>query len=119
MARVTALEVKAIIDTDADPTPFIFAATLIVDRIVSDLASDDVLKEIERWIAAHLVAVRDPRLSSESFGGASESLQTGQLGMGLKYTSYGQQALLLDPTGILAALDKKRASVKTIKLGLS
>ena len=108
MARTTALAVQGIIATDttiADITPFIEAAGSIVTDVCLDSSYDTVkLELIERWLAAHFYAVRDPLLTSQGAGGASGSFQ-GQTGMFLQFTSYGQMACLLDTDGNLANLD--------------
>ena len=60
MARVIDAEIKEIIDTTIDTDPFIEAANLVVTaRLANQGIGDDLLKEIERWFAAHLVAIRD------------------------------------------------------------
>ena len=110
--RVTVAEVKEIIDTvlsDAAVTAHIVASHLIVERTLatSDLG-EDTLKEIERWLAAHFVAVQDMRKKSESIGDSSET-NMGNAGMGLDFTPYGQQVKLLDATGQLATIGAKRA----------
>lgn len=115
MARVTGAEVKEIIDTSlsaSDIGPFIEAATLLVTKRLSGAGlGADLLKEIERWLAAHFVSMRDQRVSSRKLGDASDTYQ-GQTGMGLDYTSFGQQAKMLDPTGNLAKLGKPGGRVK-------
>lgn len=115
--RCTEIEVKEIIDTTLTENkiaPFITAANLIVTGILtgSGLLSAQ-LKEIERWLTAHFVAIRDPRISAEKTEGASATYQ-GKTDMGLDHTSYGQQVKLLDTTGALANLGKRKASVETL-----
>lgn len=116
MARVTEAQVTAILDTDLDDlSPFITAASLVVDRVAaadSTLAAADLL-EIERWLAAHFAAIRDERAHSQRQGDSSVTYQ-GKTGKGLEFTSYGQQAMALDPTGILRTLGKPRASLTSI-----
>lgn len=111
-ARVTDAEVLEIIDSSlTDLTPFITVASQQVDRI-SDAGSlsDAVLKEIERWLAAHFVAIRDKQTSQSKVGDASHTYE-GKTGMGLSFTRYGQQALLLDTTGTLVKANVRKASV--------
>lgn len=108
MPRVTGAEVKEIIDTsltDAQVAPFIAAASAMVDQYLGDAGlSDALLKEIERWLSAHLVAVRDPRAQSKGVGDLRIQYR-GRTGLGLDATLYGQQVKALDPTGALASLD--------------
>jgi hypothetical protein len=107
MARVVAHEVKDIIDTDLSDRivqVFIDAANLTVTELLgsnTDL-SDDAKKEVERWLTAHLLAsTRERQAESEKIDVASIVYQ-GKTGKGLESTLYGQQAKLLDTTGILA-----------------
>lgn len=113
MQRVRDADVKEIIDTELNTQPFITAASLQVDRHLSTSGlSAAELKEIERWWAAHLVAIRDPRFLQVRSEGDSINYERGKSGQGLNATSYGQQVLVLDSTGILArATTAKRASI--------
>ncbi len=125
MARVTAADVQEIIEVSAevlaatpDLTPYITAANLMVtDLLGSSSLSDGTLMEIERWMAAHFVAIRDPRRQQERAGSVSESYQY-KLGLRLEVTTYGQQAILLDTTGTLADVNqngaKRSAMVKAL-----
>jgi len=114
--RVTQGEVEAIIETDvADLLPFIVMADLLVTEKLAGLGlSDDMLKEITRWLSAHFVAIRDPRAKQEKTGEAAATFFLGKEGTGLNSTPYGQQALLADITGTLSGLGKGIASVKAI-----
>jgi hypothetical protein len=120
-------DVQAIIDYDPaieNLDPFIEAANELVTEICAPAVngySATRLKQIETWLAAHFLAVRDPRYASESMGQASASVQ-GQVGMNLSLTTYGQQAMLLDTKGGLARLDVhvakgQRATVSITWLG--
>lgn len=117
MARVTEAEVREIIDVDdsISLTPFITAAniTITAQMTGSGLAAA-TLKELERWLAAHFVAIRDPRTSSESIGGTSVSYNAPKLGAGLDSTPYGQQVKLLDSTGILSTVGMRRARIMAV-----
>ena len=102
-------------------TPFIEAASAIVDRIVTCAATRDYTLSsteqelIERWLAAHMFKLSDRQHVSRSTNGASASFG-GQLGTGFEFTSYGQMALRLDPSGCLSSLDK-RQTARMIWLG--
>jgi len=120
-ARVKDLEVRQILPEDADLTvnltPFITAASQMVDRVEAKAAeegsgvsvSDDELKEIERWLTVHLFCIRDRLVSERKIGDAMDRYQ-GKTGMGLDATTYGQQAKMMDPTGELARLGGNRKS---------
>lgn len=101
--RVTVDEVKKLIDTElSDVAPFIKAANLTIDEhLLNDGIGAALLKEIERWLSAHFVAMRERQLTSETAGDAANQYG-GSFGMGLNFTQYGQQVRLLDPTGKLA-----------------
>lgn len=108
MARVSPDEVLEIVGESKkfgqNIVPFITAANLIVTRSVatSTTPSAEELKEVERWLAAHLLAIADEdlRISSEGAEGLSVSYAQ-QIGKNLDGTVYGQQAMLMDPTGLL------------------
>lgn len=108
--RTTPTNVKAIIETDdvsiPDLTPFIEAAHSIVEEVCVPLAyTEQRLELIERWLSAHFYAVRDNRVASEQAGPVRQAFQY-NLGLNLAVTMYGQQAMLLDTKGGLAALNK-------------
>lgn len=113
-ARVTETEVKEIIDTSVNTRAFITAANMVVNQNLQNQGlSNELLKEIERWLAAHFVAIRDPREQSKKVGSSSANYQ-GQTGLGLDHTSYGQQVKVLDYTGTLGNLGFKRASIAVV-----
>lgn len=110
--RVTQEEVRGIVDTDAkfSIAPFIDAATALTDY-VSGQDSDGVLnaallKEIEKNLAAHFYALKDPQYIEKKTGDASAVFQ-GQTGKGLDYTPWGQTAKDLDVSGTLATIGQK------------
>lgn len=111
-ARVTATEVKEIMTgcttSDTIVEVYIGAATLLIDsRFASDtVLSDDQLKELERWLTAHMIASVDFRTTSEEKVGEASVKYTGKWGEGLKSTPYGQMVLLLDVTGKIAKAGK-------------
>lgn len=115
MARVTDEEVREIIDIDStitDLTPYITIANIVVNKNCVDSSLDDAqLKEIERWLAAHFVCIRDPRSASEKAGSVAISYQY-KLGLGLQSSQYGQQAIMLDSSGALARLNKGKKPTK-------
>lgn len=103
-------------------TPFIEAASSIVDDVVACVArkgltafSSAKLELIERWVAAHSYVMSDQTYASRSTAGASASFH-GQTGMYLEATKYGQMAMSLDSSGCLAAVtsgsQRKTASLR-------
>jgi hypothetical protein len=112
--RVDDAGVKTILDTSLDTTPFITVAHLLVEQhLANQGVSEDLLTELERWLAAHFACIRDPRFREARTAGEGMVFELGKPGEGLAATTYGQQALLLDPTGRLALVTTtKRASIK-------
>lgn len=109
---VTDADVKVIISTSKDTAPFIATAALIVtEKLTGQGLSSQLLDKITLYLAAHLVAISasggSGAVTRSKLGDADESYATAQssaaLG-GLRVTSYGQTAIMLDPTGILAGM---------------
>lgn len=103
MARVTDDDVKAIINTTRDTTPFIETANIIVsEELVGKGLSENRLKQIELYLSAHFVAITEENgaLVRKKMGDADESYQL-EKGKGFAMTRYGQQAIDLDTTGII------------------
>lgn len=93
-----------------DLSPFVATSSALIDWVVSN-DSESILittlaELVERWLAAHFYAHADQLLQSKSTGGASGSFQ-GQTGMVLSSTQYGQTAMALDVTGLLAQRSKE------------
>jgi hypothetical protein len=114
-ARVDAEQVRDIISTgltDGQVNAMINTAHLVIEERLGDKRlSASLLGQIELWLAAHYVCMRDPRKKQVKVDDTSVTYQ-GETGMGLKATSYGQQAMDLDPTGTLASTSMKRASLR-------
>ena len=110
MARVTDAEVKTIIETTIDTTPFIDAATLLVDQLVDKGLSDDLLKQIELYLSAHFVTLQERVLKSEEFGDSKEEYFA-DIGKGLDSSNYGQMAKVLDTSGCLANFGNPKATL--------
>lgn len=119
MLRATEAEVKEIIDTtltDEQITPFLNSANVLIADVLSDEGyGAATLKEIERWLAAHFVAIRDPRVAKEKIGDVDAAYH-GKSGLGLNHTPYGQQVMILDHHGKLAEISaaKGPAELKVI-----
>lgn len=112
--RVTAAQVMEIISTSqstAVVNAFINSAHAVVEaNLASASLGETLLTQIELWMAAHFLAMKDQRKSAVKVGDLSVTYQ-GQTGMGLNATQYGQQALAMDTSGTLSALDSKRAMI--------
>ncbi len=125
MEKPSATEVRAIITipasvVDATVEGFIDDAEALVSQC-SVVASSSATKQkaIIKWVTAHMLSnlygTAGP-LGSKALGDASKSYASGfrQYGSGLASTHYGQQALLLEPTGCLANLGKQAAFLKVL-----
>lgn len=118
--RATEQDVLDIMDTNLTKdqvTPFLRAANAMVDDVlVNEEYGTTLLMEIERWLAAHLVAIRDPQVSQEKIGEATYTYH-GKSGMGLNATTYGQQVMILDYQGKFKTVQnaKTTAEVRTIR----
>lgn len=101
-----------------DLAPYISSASRLVDRCcltgvdgtALDYTTDD-LELIERWLAAHFYCVFNPRTTQESVGQAQQQFE-GRSDLRLNFTRYGQQAMLLDVHGGLAALNNGLGKVE-------
>ena len=107
--RTTEANVRKIIEVDEsiEVLQFITYASLIVDRIASQVEADtnlsataSDLEMIEAYLAAHLYALRDHQYIQKQVGKSSGRFQ-GVTGMGLDLTYWGQMAKVADPTGYL------------------
>lgn len=114
--RTTPLLVAGIIEVDEDIPldPFIDAASMVVDRVCATAKDDDGsdyynsanLEIIERWLAAHYYAIRDPRPVFEGVGKVQVSNES-KVALNLNETRYGTTAMTLDTAGGLARLNKE------------
>jgi hypothetical protein len=118
--RVTSAEVKEIMDncttSDIIVNTFITAASAVIDKVFSGNTSMSavMLKEVERWLTAHMLASTLSRTTSEEKLGDAQLTYTGKWGEGLKSTSYGQMVLVLDVSGLMAKTGLKGASMYAI-----
>lgn len=115
--RTTVVAVQSVLGTNWDGKrnlqPFIDAATVVVDRVSTLGASRGFsmvsaeLEAVERWLSAHMYALTDKTYTSKSTAGSSASF-VGQTGMRLDFTEYGQNAKLIDYSGSLEIIDKRK-----------
>lgn len=106
MATRTSLEdVKAIIkfpaNDDDGANACIQSANVLVTSKLAAEYDDALLIEIEKWLAAHFIAIKYPRVANKTAGPNSKQYH-GQTGMkGLEHTPYGTQVMMLEYKGIL------------------
>lgn len=119
--RVTATEVKQIMDScttsDTVVDVFIGAANLMVTKVYENdtTMTTAMLKDIERFLSAHMVASTVHRTTSEEKLGEASVKYTGYWSQGLSSTPYGQMVLVLDVTGNFANYGKRSATIEAIK----
>lgn len=114
--RTTPSAVKKIIETDdtisTDLASFIETANQIVTDCCGGAGYTDAkLELIERWLSAHFYAIRDPRTSKEGAGSVNATYRS-KVDLNLALTHYGQQAMLIDTEGGLAALNGRATKGK-------
>lgn len=118
MARVTDAEVQEIISLNVLTTtdPFITTANLLVTQhLGSSGLSVAILAQIEKYLAAHLVALHpDERQVTEQKLGDATDKYAGQFGHQLDFTQFGQTVKILDSTGILAGIGGDIVEIDTI-----
>lgn len=100
-------------DGETSLNPFIETASAIVDRVAacairrSKTLTPGELELVERWLAAHFYCMSDPQYAAKSTDAASATF-TGQTGMRIESTRYGQTALTVDYSGCLDMLNKRQ-----------
>ncbi len=116
--RTTFTEVKIIMDTaleDAEITSLIGYANRMVTNVLGASGLDvDLLKDIETYLAAHLINIGKERQASEEKVKDFSIKYTGKYGEFLKMTTFGQQVLFMDTTGNFANSGKQEISIKSI-----
>lgn len=121
MAYTTAAQVATIIEVDdtIDLDAFIDTAHELVEELCTDSGYTTTrLELIERWLSAHFYAIRDARIKLERAGPVAAHYQH-ELGLNLADTMYGQQAMLIDTAGSLAALSKRAEEGKRKGVGVT
>ena len=114
---ITTAEVLAVAAdlTSSDLSVFISHAELIADE---DLAgkglSDERIRMIGIYLAAHFASQKEPQIQKEKIG-ATDTTHNMKSDLALSSTTYGQQALALDPTGTLANLSHVASGKKEKK----
>lgn len=110
MARVTAETVKEIITTSlsdevVNSNHIVTANIYVTEHLGASSLSAAMLARIELYLAAHYVALTEEggALTRDKLGDADASFAN-VYEQGLKSTRFGQSALALDSTGILAGV---------------
>ena len=116
--RTSATEVKAITVT-ALSDPILQQLIAIANRMVTNLLSSsglaaDVLKDIETYLTAHLIAIGPERQTEEERVLDVWVVHQGKFTEGLKSTTFGQMVLVLDTTKSFITASKQKASITAI-----
>jgi hypothetical protein len=119
--RVTSAEVLDIMDNCTMPTTVVDALIVSANAFINKAFENDtemtevMLKEVERWLTAHMIACTDIyRVASKERLGDAEVSYTGEWGKMLDSTPYGQMVKTLDVTGILARAGRRGASIYAV-----
>ena len=118
--RVDYDDVKAIMDNcttaDATVTIFITTANAIINKVFANdtTMTEDLFTEMEKWLAAHLIASTVFRTASEEKLGDASIKYTGEWGKKLESTPYGQMVLILDSSGLMANAGKMSATITAV-----
>lgn len=116
MPRTTATLVGTVIEVTAgdDLSSYIETATTLVDsECAASTYTVEKFELIERWLAAHFYACNIRRTQQSTvFGGVAEDVDRPKFELMLNNTLYGQQAMLLDTDGNLAALNNSLQEIK-------
>jgi len=116
--RTNDAAVRLILDDDPliSTVPFIEVANSLVDAVcLTSSYTAARLELIERWLAAHFYRIRDMAVDTEKAGPVSQQFQF-KVGLNLNVTMYGQQALVVDFKGNLAAVSKRAELGRTSKV---
>jgi hypothetical protein len=101
--RVTAAEVRLILETElsnAEIEAFIADASLWVDQNLvgaCTAVTDDILKAVEKYLAAHMITARDALLRASKLQDVSETYQRDEA-----VSEYLRIAISLDPCGVVS-----------------
>lgn len=118
MARTDDTQVGEVITVNASYslTGPIRAANVLVNNVVLCAAENDItltdetLREMETFLAAHLYSFRDQKYTEKQTGDASAKFQV-RVGLRLDSTQWGQTALALDTSGCLSKFNDGNKTV--------
>lgn len=113
-------DIAAIADISVeDASIFIATAVLVVDEYLSDKGlSDNILRAIAKYLAAHFALVKEGQVKAETLGPTATTYNM-TTGLGLKTTVHGQQAIFLDTSGTLFTLDNRKVDESPASSGVA
>lgn len=116
--KATADEVRLILNTTLSNDSleaFINSADVVVNNMYAEEnVSEAVKHEVCLWLSAHFAAMRERQETEVEISG-SRAKFGGKFGDVLRFTQYGQQVLLLDPTGKFADAGETKALMEVIE----
>jgi len=108
-------------DTTLDDT-YVTSVLTTVDLVLTKVyeyykgvIGSDLLTEIQKYYAAHIIASTTSRMGQEEKVGDASIKYLGSYTTGLNSTPYGQMVLLLDVSGLIAKSNKSSASIYAVK----
>jgi len=109
--RATEAEVLEVMPADTTLTtvtilPYITSANAFVTDLLESEHTATILKEIEKWLAAHMATVTRERLIKKAGAGGAEIEYAGWWSEELSSTQFGQMVLMLDSSNTLRNLKK-------------
>lgn len=114
----SATDVQQVIQTSLT-TPVIERMLITADRVLvqhidPENIDGDLRDELQIWMAAHFLAIRDRQAKTQSADGVNFVMDGGDKegAVGFLATRWGRQVLMLDPTGILAGLDGENGRLR-------
>lgn len=103
------VESAVTVDGDIPVSGAIRTANAVVNKLeaadTGSLLSQELLTQIEIYLACHFYALRDPQYRQKKTGDASATFQTGEPGQGFLATDWGAQAVAMDVTGYLSRIN--------------
>lgn len=113
MLLITGADVRAVYETDRDDDaiqPFLAVTQAFTDDRLTGKLSAGILKEVQRYYAAHLLFVTDTGVhDSLRTEDVSERFTGFDKAPGLLDSRWGRTAVSLDSSGTLAAMSTLRA----------
>lgn len=101
--RVRGKDVAELVNTNISPEiieKYIKTANIVIaETMTSASYSEDLLTEMELYLAAHFLALRSPELRIQAQEGTTYMAKAG---VGLQATIWGQQVVVLDKDGLLS-----------------
>lgn len=108
-------KVKDIIETDLDDgivQAYVDSAGVLVNQLP---LADPVKSEVQKWLAAHFIAIRD-KISVHEEAGTAEIQYSDVFGENLSSSHYGQTAMVMDTSGRLQSISQSKTIIKLIAL---